>query len=64
MTAETSTPPVFCAAHLLASWDECHPQRAFAELAGQDAPSRPDGTLAAIHLPITFGGKSQGGKAR
>jgi cytochrome P450 len=45
MTAETSTPPVFCAAHLLGSWDERHPQRAFAELAGQDAPSRPDGTL-------------------
>ena len=45
MTAETSTPPVFCAAHLLGSWDERHPQRAFAELVGQDAPSRADGTL-------------------
>ena len=45
MTAETSSPPVFCAAHLLASWDERHPQRAFAELAGQEAPSRADGTL-------------------
>jgi len=44
MTAETTT-PTFCAAHLLSAWDERHPQRAFAELAGQDAPSRPDGTL-------------------
>jgi cytochrome P450 len=44
MTAETTT-PTFCAAHLLGSWDERHPQQAFAELAGQDAPSRPDGTL-------------------
>src|SRR6266851_5242412 len=45
MTAETSAPPVFCAAHLLASWDERDPQHALAELAGQDAPSRTDGTL-------------------
>ena len=45
MTAETSTPPAFCAAHVLASWDERHPQRAFAELAGQDAPGRTDGVL-------------------
>ncbi len=45
MTAETVTPPHFCAAHLLGSWDEHHPQRAFVELAGQNAPNRPDGTL-------------------
>jgi cytochrome P450 len=37
--------PVFCAAHELASWDERHPQAAFAELAGQACPVRPDGTL-------------------
>ncbi len=36
---------VFCAAHELASWDERHPQAAFAELAGQACPVRPDGTL-------------------
>ncbi|ONH55537.1 hypothetical protein CcI49_28955 [Frankia sp. CcI49] len=41
----TTVPPVFCAAHLSGSWDERHPQAAFAELAGQEAPSRPDGTL-------------------
>ena len=44
MTAETPAPP-FCAAHLLPSWDERHPQPAFAELAGQDAPGRTDSTL-------------------
>ncbi len=37
--------PVFCAAHELPSWDERHPQVAFAELAGQSCPVRPDGTL-------------------
>ncbi len=45
MSTEATTPPVFCAAHLLGSWDERHPQSAFVELAGQDAPVRPDGTL-------------------
>jgi cytochrome P450 len=45
MTTETPTTPVFCAAHLLPAWDERHPQRAFTELARQDAPSRTDGTL-------------------
>ncbi|WP_239313853.1 cytochrome P450 [Frankia sp. Cj3] len=45
MTAEAIIPPLFCAAHLLGSWDERHPQQAFGELAGQDTPSRPDGTL-------------------
>lgn len=44
MSAESAAPPVFCAAHLLGSWDEQHPQRAFAELAAEDAPQRPDGT--------------------
>jgi len=44
MTAESAAPPVFCAAHLLDSWDERHPQRAFAELAAQKAPTRPDRT--------------------
>jgi cytochrome P450 len=37
--------PAFCAAHELSSWDERHPQAAFAELAGQAAPVRPDGTF-------------------
>lgn len=41
----TTVPPAFCAAHLLGSWDERHPQAAFVELSGQDAPSRSDGTL-------------------
>ena len=46
MSAETeSGAPVFCAAHMLDSWDERHPQAAFAELATADAPVRPDGTL-------------------
>ena len=45
MSAESVAPPVFCAAHLLESWDERDPQRAFAELAAQDSPQRPDGTL-------------------
>ena len=44
MTA-TSDSPVFCAAHELPSWDEQHPQAAFAELAAQACPVRPDGTL-------------------
>lgn len=43
--AESGT-PVFCAAHMLDSWDERHPQAAFAELASAAAPARPDdGTL-------------------
>ena len=37
--------PVFCAAHLLESWDEVQPQAAFVELAGADGPERSDGTL-------------------
>jgi len=45
MTTESTTVPAFCAAHLLDSWDERNPQRAFAELAGQSVPSRQDGTL-------------------
>ena len=46
MSAETeSGAPVFCAAHMLDSWDERHPQAAFAELATTDAPARPDGWL-------------------
>jgi cytochrome P450 len=45
MTTESAAPPAFCAAHLLASWDERHPQSAFAQLAGEDCPIRPDGTL-------------------
>ena len=45
MTADSEAPPAFCAAHLLDSWDEAHPQAAFAELAAQDGPHRPDGTL-------------------
>jgi cytochrome P450 len=36
--------PVFCAAHMLSSWDERAPQAAFTELSGQTAPTRPDGT--------------------
>jgi len=39
------TPPVFCAAHLLDSWDEARPQEAFAQLTMDDSPVRPDGTL-------------------
>ncbi|HTZ22813.1 MAG TPA: hypothetical protein VMC83_02350, partial [Streptosporangiaceae bacterium] len=44
---ESSAPsaPVFCAAHLLDSWDERYPQAAFAELATATDPVRPDGTL-------------------
>lgn len=45
MTTESTTVPAFCAAHVLDSWDERSPQRAFSELARQTAPSRPDGTL-------------------
>ena len=44
-TESQPTPPVFCAAHMLESWDERHPQAAFAELATTPAPVRPDGTL-------------------
>ncbi len=36
--------PSFCVAHLLGTWDERRPQAAFAALAGQPAPMRPDGT--------------------
>jgi len=45
MSAESTAPPVFCAAHLLGSWDERHPQRAFADLAAEPSPQRPDGML-------------------
>jgi cytochrome P450 len=46
MTEESVlTPPVFCAAHLLESWDERHPQAAFAELALHAGFTRPDGVL-------------------
>lgn len=45
-TAEAAGPPVFCAAHLLGSWDERHPQEAFVQLATTGEPcSRADGTL-------------------
>jgi cytochrome P450 len=39
------TGPVFCAAHLLDSWDEVRPQAAFVELGEPASPTRPDGTL-------------------
>src|SRR5436305_10689672 len=42
---ERRTAPVFCAAHLLDSWDEAQPQAAFVELAGTGCPARADGTL-------------------
>src|SRR4051795_8266618 len=39
------TGPVFCAAHLLDSWDEVRPQAAFVELGEPASPARPDGML-------------------
>ena len=34
------TAPVFCAAHLLESWDDALPQVAFVQLAGTGCPVR------------------------
>jgi hypothetical protein len=48
MTTESAAPPAFCAAHLLSSWDERHPQSAVAQLAGEDWPIRPDG----VRVPL------------
>src|SRR3954452_7092203 len=39
------TGPVFCAAHLLESWDEVRPQAAFVELGEPAAPAVRDGML-------------------
>src|SRR3954453_2683134 len=45
MSTEAVTPPLFCAAHVLDSWDEEAPQMAFVALVASDAPSRADGML-------------------
>jgi cytochrome P450 len=44
MSTQPQSLPAFCAAHTFDSWSEECPQKAFAELAGQTAPSRADGT--------------------
>jgi cytochrome P450 len=40
--------PAFCAAHLLPSWDERHPQAAFTELAGQAGLVRDDNGMFVV----------------
>jgi cytochrome P450 len=45
MTIEAATPPIFCAAHVLDSWDEQAPQAAFVQLVSNDGLSRADGKL-------------------